>query len=213
MLQLLLPQENKFYQLLDELGSFADESAHQLHILIHATVENNTNQINESEQRISQARLKAKTVVETMTREICRTLITPFDREDMQELAVALYAIPKLIEKIKTRVRNHHLKDRNGDFSQFTSIIDQCATATEGVLEELAGKLHTKDIPHKVALLDQLEDKGDTLLESTLIHAFDSIEDTRELILRKGIYQMLESVTDLYRDSANIVLRIVLKHS
>ena len=34
-----------------------------------------------------------------------------------------------------------------------------------------------------------------------------------EVILRKDIYEMMEDVTDMYRDAANIALRIVLKHT
>jgi len=210
MLQLLLPQENKFFLQLDDLCQCAEQSAKQLKIL----VENGSDErMASASSEISRIKAQAKSINRNLTREICQTLITPFDREDIQEMSVSLYDIPKLIEKIKGRMLTQHLKDWHGDFKGLAAIIEQGAQAMTAVLEELAGKLNTKGIPEKAALIDELEDQADKLFLEVLTRSSSDIQDTRELMLRRDIYELLEAVTNRYRDAANVAVRIVLKHS
>lgn len=206
----ILPKEDKFYKMLNDLGKLAYEASHSLKILIDSKDET---AITKASEDISLAKTEAKKINQSLTEEACRTLVTPYDREDMQEFASVMYDVPKLIEKIKDRMQTHELKDHNGDFSNFASIICRQAEAMEQVLEELAGKLTTKTIHNKAAVMHELEDQGDNILGEIIERSFRDIEDTRELILRKDLYEMLEDVTDFYRDAANVALRIVLKHS
>jgi len=210
MLGRILPQETKFYQMLDELERHARDSARLLKQLIET---DDPEKINEADVGIATAKSEAKLVIEVLTEEVCRTLITPFDREDMQEFAIELYNVPKVIEKVKDRMLTHHLKPRNGDFNKFVEIINRQADAMQAVSAELTGRLSTKTINAKVAVLHELEDQGDMVLGQMIVHAFRDFEDTRELILRKDLYEMLEDVIDYYRDAANVALRIILKHS
>ena len=65
----------------------------------------------------------------------------------------------------------------------------------------------------KVATLQDMELKGDAILGELLVTLFNEGHSTRDLILRKDIYDMLEKVLDRYRDAADVALQIVLKHS
>ncbi len=206
----LLPREDKFYRMLEDLGGHANQSIRQLKIL---TESDNPDEVDRASRDISHIKTQAKKSIESLTEEICRTLITPFDREDLREFSVVLYNVPKLSEKIKDRLLTHKLHTRNGDFHKFIIIIEREADAMEAVLKELSGRLNTKTIHAKAAVVHELEDQGDQLLGELIAEAFHDVQDTRELILRKDIYEMLEDVTDLYRDAANIALQIVLKHS
>ena len=46
-----------------------------------------------------QARRKDKRIAEQITEELCKTFVTPLEREDIEALSVALYQIPKTAEK------------------------------------------------------------------------------------------------------------------
>lgn len=208
MFHLLLPKEEKFYKLLSELGTQASQSVQALYALVHQSGD----QVALGHQ-ISQIKREAKGIHEQLLLSVSNTLITPFDREDLQELSVELYDIPKLIEKIKDRLHNHKLFDRDQDLVQFVNILKQCDEAMDGMLHELSGKLTTKNIPLKATKMTELEDECNALLDRSLVDAFERIEDTRELMLRVRLYEMLEHVSDYYRDAANVALRIVLKHS
>jgi uncharacterized protein len=52
------------------------------------------------------SRRKDKRITSQITEELCRTFVTPLEREDIEELSLALYRIPKGIEKIVDRCRD-----------------------------------------------------------------------------------------------------------
>ncbi len=207
----LLPREDKFYKLLKDLESHTNTSCR----LLKSLVDNRHDQdaIQQASEGIYKAKRDAKKSLEVITQEICRTLITPFDREDIQEFSSALYNIPKLNAKITDRMLTHNIYPFNGDFNKFVEIIEREAEAMSAVVNELQGKLNAKTITAKAAILHELEDQGDVVLGQLIASSFHDISDVRELILRKDIYEMMEDVTDLYRDAANVALQIILKHS
>lgn len=206
-----LPREEKFYKMLASLEAHSTASARHLKTLI---LERHTSEkAHQADEAIKKAKFAAKKEMETLTQEICRTLITPFDREDLQEFGATLYHIPKQIEKIKDRILTHDLYPFNEDFNRFADIIEREAQAMSELVAELNGKFNSRTINDKAAIIHELEDQGDVVLGQLIAHVFHDIADTREVILRKDIYEMLEDVTDMYRDAANIALRIVLKHT
>lgn len=207
----LLPREDKFIKLLIELDNHASLSARSLKTLVEKR--DDADVVRQTCDTISQSKRGAKCSLEVITQEICRTLVTPFDREDIQEFAGVLYHIPKLTAKIADRLITHNMHSFNGDFERFVALIERQAEAMSAVLQEFSGKLNSRTISAKAAILHELEDQGDVVLGQLIASSFHDIEDTRELILRKDIYEMLEDVTDQYRDAANVALQIMLKHT
>jgi uncharacterized protein len=207
----LLPREEKFIKMLMDLEAHANRSCRMLKTMVEKRAD--AEAIREASEGIRKSKREAKKSLEVITQEICRTLITPFDREDIQEFAVTLYHIPKLIDKITVRLLTHDMHPFNGDFNKFIEIIERQAEAMSAVLHEFSGKLNTKTVNAKAAILHELEDQGDVVLGQLIASSFHDIADVRELILRKDIYEMLEDVTDQYRDAANVALQIILKHS
>jgi uncharacterized protein Yka (UPF0111/DUF47 family) len=207
----LLPREDKFIKMLMELDANASNSARLLRMLVANRQDAVVTQ--QTYEAINKSRREAKKTLEHITQEICRTLITPFDREDIQEFATMLYHIPKIISKVTERMLTHNMQSFHGDFEQFVAIIERQAEAMSAVLQEFSGKLNSRTINAKAAILHELEDQGDVVLGKLIASSFNDITDTRELILRKDIYEMLEDVTDQYRDAASVALQIMLKHT
>jgi uncharacterized protein Yka (UPF0111/DUF47 family) len=207
----LLPREEKFVKMLKGLDSQATISVRLLKTLVENPTDSEV--LRQTAEGIKLSRREAKKILDSLTQDICRTLITPFDREDIQLFAQTLYKIPKLIGKISDRMLTHGMHSYNGDFDRFVVIIERQSDAMSGVLEEFSGKLQSRTISAKVAILQELEDHGDTILGQLIASSFQTIADPRELILRKDIYEMLEDVTDQYRDAAGVALQIMLKHT
>jgi uncharacterized protein Yka (UPF0111/DUF47 family) len=207
----LLPREDKFLKMLQDMEIAANRSSRLMKKLVEHRHDERV--VLEASEEIYKYKREAKKTLETLTQEICRTLITPFDREDLQEFAVALYNIPKLITKITDRLMTHNMHPYHGDFNQFVDLVDRQAEAMSSVIRELSGKLNSRTVNAKAAILHELEDLGDIVLGQLIASSFHDIEDVRELILRKDIYEMMEDVTDQYRDAANVAMRIILKHT
>lgn len=206
----ILPREDRFCALLQELSAQAKACAFHLKTYVESPDEKARATAKEA---IAAARVQSKAASNAITSELCRSFITPFDREDIQNFATDLYKIPKTISKIVERIELHGLTAVRADFSRQIEVIVKEAEATEEMVKSLITDRNGKHIAQKAAELHDLEQRGDNILHELLVALFSEPRDARDLMLRKDIYDMLEKVVDRYRDAAGVALQIVLKHS
>jgi uncharacterized protein Yka (UPF0111/DUF47 family) len=206
----LLPSEDKFYVLMRALSSEAQTCTFLLKEFIDAKDPASRDQAG---RKIAASKAEAKKLIETVTREVSLSFVTPFDREDIQEFSLHLYKIPKTIDKIRERFELHDMNTQVGEFSRQVDLIVQEAAEMQEIVEALTKKGSEKAIIAKVDVLHDLETRGDDALGELLKKLFRETQDARELILRKDIYDMLEKVLDRYRDASAVALQIVLKYS
>src|SRR5712691_7321317 len=93
--------DTKFFDLLEASAEQADSSVHHLVALL-AKLEHHDSPASLDE--FVHSRRKDKEITQELTEQLCKTFITPLEREDIQGLAAALYKIPKTVEKIGERI-------------------------------------------------------------------------------------------------------------
>jgi hypothetical protein len=207
----LLPKEDKFFNSIRALSVQSQTAASILKDFVESDNDGERQSFGHS---LAQCKAESKKISEQITKDLSLSFITPFDREDIQDLTSNLYKIPKTIDKIRERMELHGLKSAQGDFSRQLELIVQEASAMQDIIDALTRKGAAKTVVDKVAELHELENRGDELLGEMLVSLFEEDNnDIRNLILRKDIYDMLEKVLDRYRDAAGIALQIVFKHS
>src|ERR1041385_8015931 len=97
----LLGHDEKFFDLLEASAKQADSSVHHLVALLTKLAHHESP---ESLEEFVHSRRKDKEITQELTEQLCKTFITPLEREDIQALAAALYKIPKTVEKIGERI-------------------------------------------------------------------------------------------------------------
>ncbi len=204
----LLPNDDKFHRFLGQLSLCAYDCARHLKTFVESADETERQT---ASRAIDSCKVAAKQTMSEVTLELCRSYITPFDREDIQEFSSQLYKITKTMEKVRERMELHGLSSHREDFSRQTALIVLEAEAMNAMVQDLS-KGKNLQIQEKVATLQDMELKGDAILGELLVTLFNEGHSTRDLILRKDIYDMLEKVIDRYRDAAGVALQIVLKH-
>lgn len=206
----LLPKEDKFYDLLENLAAQGKHAAQHLKSAVESA---NPQEKAAAQRAISGCKVEAKRLSAEITKELCLTFITPFDREDLQDLSTGLYKIVKTMEKVSDRLALHGLENSRGDFSRQIDLIIQETGAMESMVRALITKAGPDEILREVTVLHDLENRGDAILSELLVALFKDSPNAGELILRKDIYDMLEKIIDRYRDAAGVAVQIVLKHS
>jgi len=206
----LLPQDTLFQKMLTELTALAANSAHMLDVLVKNASPESTAQ---AAKQIAENKTRAKKLSQDVHAAVCRTFITPFDREDLQELNTVLYFIPKLIHKTQLRIETYQIYNWEDDLAQFTTVIVRQTDALKELIALVNGKRNLNDMYSLTAVLHELEDQGDTLLVQLTAKSFYAMDDVKHLFLRHDVYRLLEQVTNTYRDCANLAMNIVLKHS
>jgi uncharacterized protein len=206
----LLPQEDRFYDLLSESGELAYSCVHLLKQLV---AEEDPQRIYKLGHDIETAKGHAKEVTHEIYERLCQTFITPFDREDIHELAFGLYKIPKISEKCQERILSFNLKPFQSDFYRLTDNMAEAAEHLYFLLKSLKSLKDSQMVQDQCALISNIESNTDDLLNHLMVALFRDEPDVKQVILRKDVYQLMESIVDRHRDMGNIILQIVLKHS
>lgn len=206
----LLPQENRFYDLIGESGELAYSCVQLLKQLV---AEEDPEKAFKLGHDIEIAKGRAKEVMLEITEKLCQTFVTPFDREDLHALAHSLYKIPKISEKIQERILAFQLRPFHNDFYKLTDNMTQAAEHLQYLVRNIKTLKDSQEVHDKCALLHNIESNTDELLSQLLVQLFQKEDDAKQVILRRDMYNLMESIVDRHRDIGNIILEIVLKHS
>lgn len=204
------PKEKKFFVLMAVMGEEVLDSAQAFSDFARAKSENDRSS---AKARIEDVRERSKATSSKITEELCRSFITPFDREDIQDLANLFYKIPKIINKTTERITMHGMEVGCDDFSYQADLILREAQATRVLLQALISGKGNAPVLEQASILKDLENEGDQIRNRLIVSLFQSDRDIKDIILRRDIYDMLEKVVDRFRDIAGVALQIVLKHS
>jgi phosphate/sulfate permease len=88
------------------------------------------------------ARRKEKRFSQQLSEHLCKTFVTPLEREDIEAISNALYKIPKVAEKFGERYLLSGLELRGVDLSRHVEMLDRAAEITVLVVGELRKGMH-----------------------------------------------------------------------
>jgi uncharacterized protein len=202
----LTPRTTEFYDLFTRAGENALEAAR------HA--EQRFREYPNSS--VAQADVKAiETAGDEITRELIHLLntqyVTPFDREDIYELATALDDVVDDIEEASD------LLELYGVESATKHAVEQCRILVQAV-EQLAIAVQRlkglRGIQEALIELKRLEDEGDRVVHEAVASLFrDDRIDPLIVIRWKDIYEGLERAIDSCETAANVVANIAVKNA
>ena len=202
--------DEKFFDLLEASAKQADSSVHHLVDLLgkleHERSDPSLNQFVESRRR-------DKKITQELTEQLCKTFVTPLEREDIQALATALYKIPKTVEKIGERILIFPTELHGRSFKTHLELLDQAAETVLAMVKALRKGTDLATAREKNDRLQTIEGDADKLELELLRELYHGAYETKQIIFLRDIYDLLEKVIDRCRDAGNIILQIVLKYS
>jgi uncharacterized protein len=140
-----------------------------------------------------------------------RTFITPFDREDIHSLAHELDNVVDMLYTTSKRLRLYKLKTVNQDLIQFSELIIQSVSALSRGISAMRNHKNPKNIYEACIEVNQIENMGDQLRDSTILKLFEKTKDPLKIIKWKEIFEGVETVLDICEDIANLMESILVK--
>jgi predicted phosphate transport protein (TIGR00153 family) len=148
-----------------------------------------------------------------LTREIVELLntqyITPFDREDIYELAKAIDDVVDYIENASDLLGLYKVESR------LNASLEQCrvlVSAAEHLAKALAELRQLRRAEPELVEVKRLEDEGDRIVRSGIASLFDNSVDPLMVIRWKDILEALEDALDSCETAADLVGNIVVKN-
>src|SRR5207237_5801301 len=199
----LLGQDDKFFDLLEASAQQADSSVHELVALL-AQVEHGASP--QSLEAFVHSRREDKRITQELTEQLCKTFITPLEREDIQALAAALYKIPKTVEKIGERVLICPQDLQGRSFRKQVELLDQAAETVLAMVKQLRKGTDAATAREMNAKLQSIEGEADKLELDLLRDLYQGDYKTKQVIFLRALFELIEKVIDRCRDAGNIIL-------
>jgi uncharacterized protein Yka (UPF0111/DUF47 family) len=206
-LQRLLGKEDRFFDLLEASAAEARKSVGALTAFIEKPDEVKTL------DEFIRARRKEKRITSQISQELCTTFVTALEREDIEALSVALYKIPKTIEKIGERILVAPRYLHGIDITPHLERIEKATETVLTMLKELRRGVNLDLIRAHNDALQTVEGEADKLMLEQLGNLYSGKFDPIQVVFLKDLFEMLEKVTDRCRDAGNVINHIVLKNS
>jgi len=202
----LVPRTSEFYDLFARAGANALEVAH----LAETRFREYPN------ASVSQSDVKAaESAGDAITHDLIQLLntqyVTPFDREDIYELATKLDDVVDYIEEVSDLLGLYGIE------STTKHAVDQCRILVQAV-EQLSLALNRlkglRGIQEPLRELKRLEDEADRVVHDAIAALFrDDRIDPLIVIRWKDIYDGLERAIDACETAANVVANIAVKNA
>jgi uncharacterized protein len=148
-----------------------------------------------------------------LTRELVdllnRTFVTPFDRDDMYELASALDDICDHIDEAAGNIAGYGVTEIRPSARQQAQVI---LRSTEKLCEAVERVDGFKNSDRQLNELRDLEDEGDRLNREAVSELFRTEADPMTVIRWKDIHEQLEEAVDACENAADVLEAILVKN-
>lgn len=210
-LKRLFGRDDKFYDLLEASAEEAKNSATILSKLMPKL--GDARAVQEIIELLAQSRRKHKRISQEITKQLCRTFVTPIEREDIESLSSALSRVPKTMEKIGERLLICPLNAHTESMAKHVAMLEQATAIVAVMVKSMRRNPHVEEIEDEYGQLQTIEGDADRFMIALLRELFEGQAEAKDVIFLKDIYELLEKAIDRCRDAGNVVFQVVLKYS
>lgn len=204
----IFPREAKFFDKFEELAKKIAEGSNLLYEILAQEGDNNL-----KGKRMKEVEHESDEIANSIYRDLHATFITPFEREDIFNLATNMDDIMDMAESAATNFCLYRPERPLVEMKELAQILCQAVNLIESAISKMAR--HTENASTILDLcieINSLENKADGILHRALEKLFEREKDVVELIKEKEILEEIEKATDICEDVSNVIEGIILKH-
>ena len=202
----LLPREEKYFILFNNLASHLTESAKMLQNLFSDF----DNRASYADQ-IKVVEHKCDEITHEIIKKLNQTFITPIDREDIHALASGLDDIVDAIEYTAKRIILYHVAQSTEHARKMSDVMVRLTANLQSAVGALGN--NGEQVLADCVAIHTLENEGDVYHHQAVEKLFAEEKDPITIIKMKEIYEKMERMIDKAEDVANVLEAIVLKNA
>lgn len=203
ILSKILPREESFFQMFNELAENIDAGAKAMVELL----ENFTN-VAVQVEIIKSLEHKGDSLTHAMMKRLDQTFITPIDREDIHELSSKIDDVLDLTDAAASRLVTYRVQSIRAGVGDLAKVLQQATAEIVAAVKVLEKRKYILD--HCIEV-HRLENEGDRLSRALIAQLFEEEKDPVQIIKWKEIIEVLETAIDKCEDVANVMESVVIK--
>ena len=161
-------------------------------------------------RRMREAEHAADETTHAIVRRVNSTFVTPFDREDIYNLASGIDDVMDMMDEVVDLILLYEVKVLPPVLSSQVEVIQRSAEITATAMPGLKAM---QDLDEYWIEINRLENVGDKNHRRMLAHLFSGEFKAMEVLKLKDIVESLEGAIDAFERVANIVEQIAVKES
>lgn len=208
-LQLFVVKEKRFFPLFIESAENIVKAAD---LLVEQTKLENPDDRRMLAHRIKECETLGDTITDKIIDELLAAYVTPFDRDDIHELAETMDTFLDTIRDSSKKIAIYQPKENSKKLIEIAEYVSKAA----GIILEITRRFDS--LRKEVKAVDQLCDRikeiehnVDDVYETYMSNLFQYEKDAIELVRKKNIAQALEDTSDVAKSVSNVIRSIAVK--
>jgi predicted phosphate transport protein (TIGR00153 family) len=204
----LVPREKKFFVLFEQSAQNAVKITQQLRdmVSIWENLKGRVGVINDLEHQ-------GDAITHQIFEQLHRSVITPFDREDIALLAHSLDDVTDFIHAAADAMLLYRVERPTNRAKELAGIAVEAVVEVEKAVSEMHNRIGRKQLLKRCIEINRLENIGDRVYRSGMAELFDDAANIGDVIKWREIYNHMESVIDRCEDIANILEGVAIKYA
>jgi len=208
ILQWMIPKDRKFLPLICKSAGNVREAASLLKQFINEEDLEKRAQIRKEIKKLEKENDKHTVLIYN---ELNKSFITPFDKEDIHQLASAIEDLLDSINSIANKIMLYKLESLSENIVAIAGVIEEATNYLIVGIEGLKNLKDGKKVQQACEVINELENRSDELYHLELVYLFDNETNAISLIKKRDLISSMEKATDKAEDISDILKEIVVK--
>ncbi|QPH37963.1 DUF47 domain-containing protein [Pedobacter endophyticus] len=204
------PQDKKFHPLFEQAGINALKIAEALLEMVSTADAESRKAIFKEIERLEHV---GDDITHSIFLELSRNFITPFDREDIHQLATAVDDVADYIYGTANRMQMYNMNEISEPIVKIAELLVEMCTDIDKAIKELRSFKNIRVIADACIRINSGENQADYVFTLAVARLFEYETDAIELIKQKEVLQTIEKATDKCEDVANVLETILVKNA
>ena len=201
----LIPRDESFYPLFDQQAQIAAETAVALEQLMTSMP-----LAASGVESVVAAEKRADAVLREVRARLERSIVTPFDREDIQSLANSLDDVLDEMRAAADSAFQHNITQPLPGIAELLRLLREITARNVDLVHGLRTLRNLGPIADEI---EHLESEADSAFRRVMVELFSGQHDALEILRWKDVVEAIERAIDAVEDASDEVQSIAVKHA
>jgi predicted phosphate transport protein (TIGR00153 family) len=201
-------KEDEFYALMKEFSAKIVVVSEALEDLVYHYTDVET-----KVENLKQLETECDVLTHKILTALNASYVTPFDREDIYDIAKGLDEIVDLMEEVANRFHTFDVRVMHPQCNVIASLIVRTVKELNTLFAHIHEIKKNSMVRDQVIEINRLENEGDTIYRSTIRDLFRNETNPIELVKWKHLFEQLEACLDACENVANTIEGVVMKYA
>jgi uncharacterized protein len=208
LMSAITPRSDNYFELFNNLAESAVTGSK---VLAMMTAVNEVGKFEEHFTEIRRIESQADEYTKEILMSLHKTYITPFDRREIRELAMALDDIIDYMEAIPQSAKIYGSSNFTPEMVALGQILLRASEKVRDAVVMLSDMKNAEQILRTCEEISSIEGEADHVMRAGMKRLFAEESDARTLIRSKELYDLFEEAVDSCEDVADVIHGVVLE--